>query len=55
LEEGVDPLEGKIEIMAKPKGKRPTTIELLSGGEKTLTATAFLFAIYLVNQVRFVF
>jgi len=53
LEEGVDPLEGKIEIMAKPKGKRPTTIELLSGGEKTLTATALLFAIYLVKPSPF--
>jgi len=53
LEEGVDPLEGKIEIIAKPKGKRPTTIELLSGGEKTLTAIALLFAIYLVKPSPF--
>jgi len=53
LEENVDPLEAKIEIMAKPKGKRPTTIELLSGGEKTLTATALLFAIYLVKPSPF--
>ncbi|MBU1099884.1 MAG: chromosome segregation protein SMC [Bacteroidetes bacterium] len=53
MEEGVDPLEGKIEIIAKPKGKRPTSIELLSGGEKTLTATALLFAIYLVKPSPF--
>ncbi len=53
LEEDVDPLEAKIEIIAKPKGKRPTSIELLSGGEKTLTATALLFAIYLVKPSPF--
>ena len=53
LEEDKDPLEGKIEIVAKPKGKRPTSIELLSGGEKTLTAIALLFAIYLVKPSPF--
>lgn len=53
LEESADPLEGKIEIVAKPKGKRPTSIELLSGGEKTLTAIALLFSIYLVKPSPF--
>jgi chromosome segregation protein len=53
LEEGVDPLEANIDIIAKPRGKRPTSISLLSGGEKTLTATALLFAIYLVKPSPF--
>lgn len=47
------PLESKIEIVAKPKGKRPTTISQLSGGEKTLTATALLFALYLLKPAPF--
>lgn len=48
-----DPLECKIEIIAKPRGKRPHNIEMLSGGEKTLTAIALLFAIYLVKPSPF--
>lgn len=48
-----DVLESKIEIIAKPHGKRPSTIEQLSGGEKTLTAIALLFAIYLVKPSPF--
>ncbi|MEO5931564.1 MAG: chromosome segregation protein SMC [Candidatus Kapaibacterium sp.] len=52
IEEG-DPLEAQVEIIAKPRGKRPHTIDLLSGGEKTLTAIALLFAIYLVKPSPF--
>jgi chromosome segregation protein len=48
-----DPLESRIEILAKPRGKRPSTIMQLSGGEKTLTAIALLFAIYLVKPSPF--
>jgi len=48
-----NPLESKIEIIAKPKGKRPLTINQLSGGEKTLTATSLLFAIYLLKPAPF--
>ena len=48
-----DPLECKVDIMAKPRGKRPHSIEMLSGGEKTLTAIALLFAIYLVKPSPF--
>ncbi|HLP19662.1 MAG TPA: AAA family ATPase, partial [Chitinophagales bacterium] len=48
-----DPLESKIEIVAKPKGKRPTVIDQLSGGEKTLTATALLFSLYLLKPAPF--
>jgi chromosome segregation protein len=53
LEESDDPLEAPITIMAKPKGKRPLTINQLSGGEKTLTAVALLFAIYLLKPAPF--
>ncbi|AYD47574.1 MAG TPA: chromosome segregation protein SMC [Arachidicoccus soli] len=45
--------ETGIDIMAKPKGKRPSSISQLSGGEKTLTATALLFAIYLIKPAPF--
>jgi len=47
------PLESEIEIIAKPKGKRPLTINQLSGGEKTLTATALLFSMYLLKPAPF--
>lgn len=48
-----NPLESKIEIVAKPKGKRPKSLSQLSGGEKTLTATALLFALYLLKPAPF--
>lgn len=48
-----NPLDSQIEIMAKPKGKRPLTINQLSGGEKTLTAISLLFAIYLIKPAPF--
>ena len=48
-----NPLESSIEIVAKPKGKKPLTINQLSGGEKTLTATSLLFAIYLLKPAPF--
>ena len=47
------PLESAIDIIAKPKGKRPLTINQLSGGEKTLTATSLLFSIYLLKPAPF--
>ncbi len=53
LSDPENPLESSIEIIAKPKGKRPLTINQLSGGEKTLTATSLLFAIYLIKPAPF--
>ena len=48
-----NPLESSIDIIAKPKGKKPLSISQLSGGEKTLTATSLLFAIYLLKPAPF--
>ncbi|AHF15399.1 chromosome segregation protein SMC [Niabella soli] len=45
--------ETGIDVVAKPKGKRPTSLTQLSGGERTLTATALLFAIYLIKPAPF--
>ena len=53
LAQPAQPLESAIEIMARPKGKRPLTINQLSGGEKTLTAIALLFSIYLIKPAPF--
>lgn len=48
-----NPLESDIQIVAQPKGKKPLSIHQLSGGEKTLTATALLFGIYLLKPSPF--
>ncbi len=53
LKEGYDPLNADVEIIAKPKGKKPQVIDQLSGGEKTLTAMALLFALYLIKPAPF--
>ena len=44
-----DPLEAGLEILAKPPGKKPATLSLLSGGEQALTALALIFAVFLTN------
>jgi len=49
LQEGVDPLEAEIEINARPTGKKMRGVKALSGGERALTATALLFALYMVK------
>ncbi len=53
IEENVDLLEASIDIIARPKGKKPQSITLLSAGERALTAIALLFAIYLVKPSPF--
>jgi chromosome segregation protein len=49
LIESDDPLEAGLEIIAKPPGKKPQSLSLLSGGEQALTALALIFAVFLTN------
>ncbi|GIL02054.1 MAG: chromosome partition protein Smc [Alphaproteobacteria bacterium] len=49
LVESDDPLEAGLEIIARPPGKKPQTMTLLSGGEQALTALALIFAVFLTN------
>lgn len=55
LEDESDPLDSRIEIVSRPRGKKPLAITQLSGGERALTATALLFALYMVKPSPFCF
>jgi chromosome segregation protein len=50
---GEDLLDTGVTVMARPPGKRNTSIHLLSGGEKALTAVAMVFAIFRLNPAPF--
>jgi chromosome segregation protein len=50
---GEDVLESGVTVMARPPGKRNSSIHLLSGGEKALTAVALVFAIFQLNPAPF--
>jgi chromosome segregation protein len=49
LVESDDPLEAGLDILARPPGKKPVTMTLLSGGEQALTAMSLIFAVFLTN------
>ena len=53
LENEEDPLECGIDIIARPPGKRPQSVTLLSGGERTMTAVSLLFAIFMIKPAPF--
>jgi chromosome segregation protein len=53
LENSEDPLECGIDIIARPPGKRPQSVTLLSGGERTMTAVALLFSIFMIKPAPF--
>lgn len=50
---GDDPLEAGVAVMARPPGKRNSSIHQLSGGEKALTAVALVFSIFDLNPAPF--
>lgn len=50
---GEEILDAGVQVMAQPPGKRNSTIHLLSGGEKALTATALVFAMFKLNPAPF--
>ncbi len=50
---GDEILDAGVQVMAQPPGKRNTSIHLLSGGEKALTATALVFALFKLNPAPF--
>ncbi len=49
LVESDDPLQAGLELVARPPGKKPQTLTLLSGGEQALTAMSLIFAVFLTN------
>ncbi len=53
MENQEDPLECGIDIIARPPGKRPQSVTLLSGGERTMTAVALLFSIFMIKPAPF--
>lgn len=53
LDNAEDPLECGIDIIARPPGKRPQSVTLLSGGERTMTAVSLLFAIFMIKPAPF--
>jgi chromosome segregation protein len=50
---GAEILDAGVQVMAQPPGKKNSTIHLLSGGEKALTAIALVFAIFMLNPAPF--